>query len=229
MKLPARLENVAASRKVKSVKQWSRVMVAMLAGLSLAACGAGAPAPSQPPITAGALDSAGAYLQRGDRYAEIKDYDHAIADYSQAIRLQPDGAEAYNNRGLAYALSGKSAMPNAIADYSQAIQLRPTYAYAYNNRGVAYMASGHAEEALADFNRAIQLQSDFPQAYSNRGNVFYRAGRYDLAIYDFLRAEKLPLGWLALLLAMVLLGAAATYRGLVQRRLTRTRRPTAGP
>lgn len=197
------------------MKRLSVGLIALFIGIYLAACSSQVPpTPSRPVITDDPLDTAEAYLKRGDQDSAIKAFSHAIAAYGQAIRLRPAYAEAYNNRGLAYALSSKREMANAIADYSQAIKLRPTYAYAYNNRGVAYMASGHPDEALHDFNRAIQLQPDFPQAYSNRGNAFYRAGRYDLAMYDFYRAAKFPLGLIATLLVIVLLGVAATYRGL---------------
>jgi tetratricopeptide (TPR) repeat protein len=72
----------------------------------------------QPAITTGTLDTAEAYLMRGDQYSEINDYDGAIDDYSQAIRLKPDYVEAYNNRGLAYSLFGKIDLPTAIADFS---------------------------------------------------------------------------------------------------------------
>ncbi len=157
----------------------------------LAACNPQTPLPSQPGSIQDSPSSAAAYLARGDQYFGLKDYDRAIADYSQAIFLMPDFAEAYNNRGLAYALKGKDNMVKAIADYSQAIQLRPDYAYAVNNRGVAYMASGHPEDALQDFDRAIQLQPDFPQAHSNRGNYYLRDYRYGPAFIDFLYAEKI--------------------------------------
>jgi tetratricopeptide (TPR) repeat protein len=191
------------------------MLIAILVGIGLSACNSQVREPSQSPIGVGSLETAEAYVRRGDQYSEMKDYDHAIADYTQAIRLKPDYAEAYNNRGLAYSLKSKSEMANAIADYSQAITLRPEYAFAYNNRGVAYMASGHADAALRDFNRAIELQPDFPQAHSNRGNAFFRAGRVDLAIFDFYHAWSLPLGFIAipcgLAAIVILLGATALY------------------
>ena len=94
-------------------------------------------------IVTGTLNTAEAYLIHGDSYAKSQDYDRAIANYDQAIRLKPAYAEAYNNRGYAYYWNYESA--KAIADYSRAIELRPNYAYAYNNRGAAYMASGHSD------------------------------------------------------------------------------------
>jgi len=212
------------------MKQLSAMIIAILIGIYLSACSSQLPpTPSQSSLADSPLDTAEAYLQRGDQYSDSKDYDHAIADYSQAIRLRPDYAEAYNNRGLAYALSGKFEIANVIADYSQAIKLRPTYAYAYNNRGVAYMASGYPDEALDDFNHAIQLQPDFPQAYSNRGNAYNREGRVDLAIPDFIRAGKVQPGIVVILCglpaALVLLGVVVTYRVIRQRRLAKSRSP----
>ena len=210
------------------MKRLSAMMIAILGGIYLSSCSSQVPpTPLQPFIAAGPLDTAEAYLKRGDRYSDIRDYDHAIADYNQATRLKPDYAEAYNNRGLAYSLSSKRQMANAIADYSQAIQLRPDYAYAYNNRGVAYMASGHPDEALHDFDRALQLQPDFPQAYSNRGNAFYREGRIDLAIYDFYRAGTLDFiaPAFGISVVVVLLGATVIRR-VVRQRLRAKRRST---
>lgn len=199
--------------------------IAILAGLCLSACSSQAPSSPKPSITVGSLDTPEAYLRRGDQYSEIKDFDHAIADYGQAILLKPDYAEAYNDRGLAYSLFGKIDMPKAIADFNQAIKLRPTYAYAYNNRGVAYMASGYPDEALSDFDHAIHLQPDFPQAYSNRGNAYLRKGRIALATYDFYRAGKIPIGLIAILfgltMVLVLLGARTTYRVIHQRLLAK--------
>jgi len=198
------------------MKKSLELIFTLLTCLCFSACNAQAPSSPPPAITVGSLDSAEAYLRRGDQYSEIRDFDHAIADYSQAIRLKPNYPEAYNNRGLSYSLFGKIDMPKAIADFSQAIKLRPDYPYAFNNRGVAYMASGYPDEALSDFNHAIQLQPDFPQAYGNRGNAYLREGHIALAIHDFYRAGKISVGLIAILFCITLilafLGARVLYR-----------------
>ena len=62
--------------------------------------------------------------------------DRAIADYTEAIRLDPKNANAYSNRGYAY--SDKGDTDRAIADFTEAIRLDPKFAIAYNNRGLAY-------------------------------------------------------------------------------------------
>ena len=64
------------------------------------------------------------------------DYDKAIADFTEAIRLNPKIAKAYNNRGLAY--ENKGDYDKAIADCTEAIRLDPKFAEAYHNRGAAY-------------------------------------------------------------------------------------------
>ncbi|MEE8223247.1 MAG: tetratricopeptide repeat protein, partial [Alphaproteobacteria bacterium] len=55
-------------------------------------------------------------------------YDRAIAEYDQAIKLKPDYAKAYYNRGVAY--MSKGLYDRAIEDYDTAIRLRPDYAKA---------------------------------------------------------------------------------------------------
>jgi tetratricopeptide (TPR) repeat protein len=77
-----------------------------------------------------------AYVSRGDAYDDKKDYDHAIADYNQAIQLDPKDADAHVSRGLVY--NDKKDYDRAIADYNQAIQLDPKDADAYVSRGNAY-------------------------------------------------------------------------------------------
>src|SRR6516165_1397499 len=72
-------------------------------------------------ITAGKGNLSWAYYNRGLAYQEKGDNDRAIADYDQAIRLDPKYAFAYNGRGNAYKAKGDN--DRAIADYDQAIRL----------------------------------------------------------------------------------------------------------
>jgi tetratricopeptide (TPR) repeat protein len=62
-------------------------------------------------------------------------YERAIEDYNKTIELDPNYAEAYNNRGNAY--SGLKEYERAIEDYNKTIELDPNYAKAYTNRELA--------------------------------------------------------------------------------------------
>ena len=56
-------------------------------------------------------------------YSDKKDYQHAIADYDEALKHNPHYAAALYNRGIARADSGDK--DGAIADYREALKLRP--------------------------------------------------------------------------------------------------------
>jgi Flp pilus assembly protein TadD len=51
-------------------------------------------------------------------YYHTAEYDNAIADFTEAIQLKPEGAEAYYGRGIAYEQKGETA--NAQRDFAQA-------------------------------------------------------------------------------------------------------------
>lgn len=65
-----------------------------------------------------------AYYNRGQAYATKKDYDRAIADFSDAIRLDPKDAGFYSNRGTAYERKGDN--DRAITDFRRALAIDPT-------------------------------------------------------------------------------------------------------
>ena len=111
-----------------------------------------------------------AYYSRGLAYYDKGDDDRAIADYNEAIRLDPKSAYAYSNRGLAY--DHKGDLDRAIADYNEAIRLDPKYALAYFNRGNAYYQKGDDDRAIADYNEAIRLDPKYAFAYNNRGTAY---------------------------------------------------------
>ena len=113
-------------------------------------------------------------------YSDKGENDRAIADHTEAIRLDPIYANAYDNRGLAY--WSKDENDRAIADYTEAIRLDPKYAIAYNNRGLAYRDKGDTDRAIANFTEAIRLDPKYASAYVNRGLVYEK-------LADFARAR----------------------------------------
>ena len=91
----------------------------------------------------------------------------SIADYTEAIRLHPNDAKPYIDRGLAKEKQGDLA--GAIADDSEAIRLDPTNAMAYFNRGLSKANQGDQAGAIADYSEAIGLKPDYWNAFYNRG------------------------------------------------------------
>src|SRR5262245_47707481 len=70
-----------------------------------------------------------AYYNRGLAHHQKADYDRAIRDFDEAIRLDPKYAHAYYNRGLAH--HQKADYDRAIRDFDEAIRLDPKYAHAH--------------------------------------------------------------------------------------------------
>jgi tetratricopeptide (TPR) repeat protein len=96
------------------------------------------------------------YTNRGVEYAIKKEFDKAIADHDEAIKVDPKNWAAFNNRGNAYV--GKRDYDRAIADYDEAVKLNPKYADAYYNRGLAKRNKGDSAGADVDIAQAKALQ-----------------------------------------------------------------------
>ncbi len=111
-------------------------------------------ASSTPPTT---LNSASDYLALGDYDFDQGRYDQSIADYSRALELNPNFAEAYNSR--AYAYMTKQDYAHALPDLDRAIQLRPDYINALMNRGDIhnYYYQIDFDSAVRDYDRVIAL------------------------------------------------------------------------
>jgi tetratricopeptide (TPR) repeat protein len=93
-------------------------------------------------------------------------YDEAIKAFSTAIDLIPGDYQAYNSRGVAWALKGD--FDKAIDDYNKALSIRPRFAEAYNNRGYARTQKGDLQAALADYSKALEINPLFVDAYNNK-------------------------------------------------------------
>jgi tetratricopeptide (TPR) repeat protein len=130
-----------------------------------------------------------AYSRRASAYMRKTDYDRAIQDYGDSIRLNPNDASAYSDRGNAYFYKGD--YDRAIQNHDDAIRLNPNYESAYTGRGAAYFVKGDRERAMLDFNEAIRLNPNQVIAYSSRGVVYIDMGDYSRAIQDYDDAIRL--------------------------------------
>ncbi len=133
-----------------------------------------------------------AFTNRGLAYKSKGQWDKAIADFSEAIRLNPDFAEAFTNRGNIY--YGQGQFDRAIEDYDKAIDLKPDLAEAFGNRGNVYRKKGQFDRAIEDYDKAIRLKPGDGQMFANRGLAYEKKGAPDQALRDFTTARALGFG-----------------------------------
>jgi tetratricopeptide (TPR) repeat protein len=95
-------------------------------------------------------------------------YQSAVDDFNEAIRLKPDYADAYNNRGGAYFKLRRYQL--AVKDFNEAIRLKPDYADAYNNRGGTYFNQGNKKPGCYDAQRACKLGNCIALQWAKKRN-----------------------------------------------------------
>ena len=129
------------------------------------------------------------YSDRGSASFDKDDYDGAIAEYTQAINLDPRMTRAYVERGYAYYKKGN--YDAALADENKALELDPRDGAAYIDRGIVREAKGDAGATLADFDKAIEVDPTIPEAYFNRGYRRFKNGDIEGALADMNKAIEL--------------------------------------
>ena len=131
-----------------------------------------------------------AYEGRGRIALRHGDYRAAIADFDEVIRLNPNHASVFRDRGIAHQQNGE--LDFAIADYDQAIALDPKAARLYSSRAIALAAKGDLDRAILSYSTAIRLAPSDPDARANRGLSFLAQGRSEEARADFEAVLALP-------------------------------------
>jgi tetratricopeptide (TPR) repeat protein len=112
------------------------------------------------------------YYRQGVTFQQQGQLEAAIAQYQEAIRLNPNMAEAYLNMGAALAGIGKQS--EAIAAYREAIRANPNLAEAHHNLGNAFAQQGKLTEATQEYTQAIRINPNYAKAHYNLGNVLAR-------------------------------------------------------
>jgi len=142
------------------------------------------------------------YYNRGYEWNNKDEEDRAIADFDQAIRINPNYTSAYNNRGLAWRAKGD--YDRSIADFNQALQLDPNHANAYFGRGRDFYSQGDYTKAIADFDEAVRINPKLSGAFFNRGIAHASSRDWAAAAADFSSSHELdlkdayPVLWLAI-------------------------------
>jgi Flp pilus assembly protein TadD len=127
---------------------------------------------------------------RADAYFIYGDRQHALDDYSAAIKLAPHNAQLYYDRGIVFASQRNG--DAALQDFNTAmgIDSKLTVPVLFQ-RARIYAARGNFTGALADFSQAISLQPKTAALWSDRGYVALGRHDYNDAVKDEAQAIQL--------------------------------------
>ncbi|MFC2019631.1 tetratricopeptide repeat protein [Chloroflexota bacterium] len=129
------------------------------------------------------------HVEQGIQLFEQGDYEAAMLEYDEAIRLDPEYARAYYDRGTIYGVLGQH--EQAIQEYSEAIRLDPEDAWAYGNRGGSYLELGEIERGIEDLDESIRLSPKEAISYAIRASAYTLLEMDSAAQQDIDRAVEL--------------------------------------
>jgi tetratricopeptide (TPR) repeat protein len=106
-------------------------------------------------------------------YMAVADYDRALKDAEEAVRLSPDSPAWKNNRGEVF-LKRKE-YDRAVAEFTALLDQNPTYFFALYNRSEAYVRTRQFARALADIEMAMKAEGKVPGLHMNLARVLATA------------------------------------------------------
>ncbi|MBL7857617.1 MAG: tetratricopeptide repeat protein [Cyclobacteriaceae bacterium] len=121
--------------------------------------------------------------------AKLQHQDQAILHYDSAIRLEPNEADYYVNRGLSK--EQRNDLAGAVQDYEKALALQPNHPLAQHNLALLTAQQGNGKAAEAKLTEIIENDSTMLFAYIERGYQRFESGYYKGALEDYNYALKI--------------------------------------
>jgi tetratricopeptide (TPR) repeat protein len=126
-----------------------------------------------------------ALIHRGETYLNITDFDKALADFNQAIRLKPNFAESYYYRAKVYhPMNDITNIEKALKELNRAIELDSKFYNAFVERSNIHLSFGNLdmekygkseyEKAIADLSSAIEINPNLPDAFIKRSDAYIK-------------------------------------------------------
>jgi len=132
-------------------------------------------------------------LKEGLQLHGSKDYEGAIAKFSEAIKLAPGTGLIYVARGIAY--MGKQDDDNAFRDFSKALEVgvanKGSELYARRLRALINTRKGKHQEAIDDLDIVIAQATPETKDFALRGESKFKLGKHSDAMPDFNKALEL--------------------------------------
>lgn len=128
-------------------------------------------------------------LEDAQKANAAEDHEKAVILLSQAIQLEPNNAELYEHRGVAY--FKLKDYKNSLADLTKAVNLEPEHGYRYACRAYVKGKSGDPEGAVRDYEKAVEIDPEDAISYNNLGMAQEQLGYARKAMENQKRADEL--------------------------------------
>lgn len=116
--------------------------------------------------------------------AEVGRDEEAIKSYDKALKIDPQYAYAWNNKG--HSLSNLGSYDASIECFDKALEIDPQLAFPWNNKGNSLFNLGHYDAAIECSDKALEIDPKYAVFWNSKGASLHNLGRYDAAIecYD---------------------------------------------
>ena len=135
------------------------------------------------------INNANSFYKKGLKKYDQNDFKGAISNFTKAIEINSEYAEAYEERGKAK--DALSDFEGAISDFTKAIKINPEYGDAFYNRGLSKGELKDFKGAISDYTKAIKINPNDGDAFYNRGLSKGELKDFKGAISDYTKAIKI--------------------------------------
>ncbi|MFW9965555.1 MAG: tetratricopeptide repeat protein [Candidatus Thorarchaeota archaeon] len=136
-------------------------------------------------------DDASAWNVRGVLLANKTEFGAALRCLDRAIRLDPNLAEAYTNRGRVLMALGHDKAGSALESFDKALRLSPGNMEALVDKAKALRALGRTKEELACYEKISQVVTDVPAIWIRMGDIELEEGNFHGAVMNYDNALSL--------------------------------------
>ncbi len=132
------------------------------------------------------------HLKSGQEFYQNKDFAKAISSFSKALELDPNDADLFSTRAVAFFHLGDA--PASLQDMNTAQSLEPKNPYRYSSRAYIKDSMGDTHGAVEDYEMAIKLDPQDAVAFNNLGMLQEKLGYKTKADTLFKFADDLAKG-----------------------------------